>query len=360
MARFLLLLVLLVTTALVLAQEKTKPYRSEEHGVVFEIPNDWKVSKNKDRTRFEITMTGTKERAIADLYSTDFRQTADDWLQLEKTANTQLKRTVERQWTEELLGVPLLMTRIRYTMNGQDLTAVTGLMYSANKNKFHFRLTSPTSRFDEVQESWKGALLTMRTLTGAMPKVDNPDNPLPVQPKITVPKNVRPPFVIKSDEEQKRATKNRGPVKVPCTVSERNLILSMPKGFVAKLEGTNWVITNPKLRGSVMLDVNAILDSPRPERALNNRAGVSLEEFTKVDKRRDRSPWFSTCGSKVSTVLRQGSNATGPLVILHAVGDCGDYYWALVYRSAKLDDLKFDEPILETLFDWLRLDPATP
>lgn len=340
------------------ADPPPKLFRSDALNLSFSMGVDWKLERSRNQSRILIPLAGTRATATADLFETDFRQTAEDWQRIQQTVNEQLQRTVERQWTEELLGVPLLMTRISYLQGGQETTTLIGLLYSATRMKLHFRLTAPSEQFSEVEQAWRGALLSIRTLSGTSLTPENPEQELPTQPKVVPPSKARPPLVLKTEAELRRERATMGPVRVSLVVSTRNVLLAMAQGFAATLQNETVTITHPQLKGQVTVKVNALIDSPRPERALATQAAESLSQFSQVKQRRDELGKVSKAGAMVAWTRREGSSGPEQLVIWDAVGTKDEHYWTLQYRSADASAWAQDEKVLRQLLDSLVVGSA--
>src|SRR5690242_18114511 len=112
----------------VVAQDKAV-FRDDHLGLQFEHPKTWKVRKERNGSVFSIPLDGGTE-ATLQLFPAKFNDKADQWQLIQVDINRSLKRTVDKQWQEEYLTVPMLLTRSHYEVNGQTVSALVGLLYS--------------------------------------------------------------------------------------------------------------------------------------------------------------------------------------------------------------------------------------
>lgn len=263
-------------------------------------------------------------------------------------ANQNLKRTVDRQWQEEVLGSPMLMTRIFYTVKSEPMATLVGLMYRSHPKKLNFRLTASSSVYEEAEKAWREALLSLRTMSGAMPETENPDRivetPI-VPPKVEKPK----PQVTFSAKGPTPSKLYRGPVKVPARAAGKDVLLLLPDGWRADPDGDAFVLSRKGLNGSVRVEVAGTLDSPPADRALLAVAAKTLGEFAQVSMRDESRPVTTKAGALLRTVRREGRSMEGGLVLLHASGASGDFYWLLTYRANDPKAYRKDSGALDAL-----------
>lgn len=338
----------MVALLLGVSMAQTKTFSSQELDLSFQHPTSWKVNQGKKgdtKIEFPIAGGGT---ATLEIFAVQFREPGERWQEYQLMANQNLKRTVDRQWQEEILGAPLLMTRIFYSVKGEPVATLVGLMYRAWPKKFNFRLTAPSAVFDEAERELRSALLSLRTLSGAMPDVENPDRiviPTPEPPKPDKPKKVT--VLTATDPGPSRVF--RGRVQVPTKAAGKDVILLLPDGWLAEPDGQAFSLTRKGLVGSIRVEVAGILDSPPPDRALMSAAGRTLTEFAQVLVRDEPPRSTSKAGAKLQRIRREGRATEGPLVVLQAVGATGDYYWLLEYRAGDAKDYRKDAGALDNL-----------
>lgn len=334
----------------------TRVFAPRDLGLTFRIPVQWTVRETRGRSVITIPLPETRDTAVVEVFATQFRQSAETWQGIQKAISEQMGREVERQWTETILEVPLLMTRIRYLRGAEPAITLVGLMYSEYANKLHFRLTAPAQHFALAEAQWRSALATLRTVSGEMPRphdVTRPaDSPPPLRP-------VEPPRqVVLGPEPDRRGRPRLGEVEIPLTIARRLVSLRLPRGWGAEPAGDARVLVHPRLRGSATLEGASTLDSADPDKALAERAAKGLSEFVSVRLREEPRPFLNQARARVASVRRFGASQSGPWVAVTAVGAKGAFYWILDYRGTA-DQWRSDRGLVEELLDRTSLE-GTP
>ncbi|MBX7134903.1 MAG: hypothetical protein K1X67_19730 [Fimbriimonadaceae bacterium] len=315
------------------SQPQAKTYSNTELDLSFQHPANWKVQTGKKGdSKIEIPLAGGGT-ATLELFAVSFREPAERWQEYQLMANQNLKRTIDRQWQEEILGSPLLMTRIFYTAKQQPMSTLVGLMYRAHPKKLNFRLTSQSSVYEEAEKTFRDALQSLRTVTGQMPEAENPDRI--VETPVVVPKVDKPkPVTVLSAKDPGPGRLYKGRVKVPTKAAGRDVLLLLPDGWTATPESNKFILSRKGLNGTVKLEVAGVLDSPSAERALLAESAKALAEFAAVTLR-DEPPTVTTkAGARLQSIRREGRTSAETLVVVNAAGASGDYYWILEYRIA--------------------------
>lgn len=303
----------------------TKPFVSAEHALQWNSPVAWTMTKSKGSTKFTIPTSAGP--ATLEIYATFYRREAAEWQALQVTIADQGKRTVDRQWEEQLLGVPFLMTQ---TSTANDVRLI-GLLYSAQRNKFHFRLDASTAAFPEANQMWRETLQTLRSTSDSLPAVENPDKPLPTPPKVDTTAPIR--------LGQNSGGKNLPKGSVDITVSNRTVSFRYPKSVELIKPGPVMTFTHPKLAGEVKLEFFHTIDSPVAGTAILSKTNKELDRFSKVSTRVNEGPKNSPTGCDVFKVVRQGESESGPLQMISAVGAREEFYWMISFEST--DSAKF-------------------
>lgn len=303
----------------------TKPYVSVEHALQWNSPVAWTMTKSKGSTKFIIpTAAGP---ATLEIYATFYRREAADWQALQVTIADQGKRTVDRQWEEQLLGVPFLLTQ---TSTAADVR-LTGMLYSAQRNKFHFRLDASTAAYPEANQLWRETLQSLRSTGDALPTAENPSRPLPVPPKVDTTAPIR--------LGQNSGGKNLPKGSLEISVSNRTTSFRYPKSIQLVNPGPVMSFTHPKLTGEVKLEFFHTIDSPVAGTAILSKTNKELDRFVKVATRINEGPKKSPSGCDVFKVVRQGDSEAGPLQMISAVGAKDEFYWLFSFEST--DPAKF-------------------
>lgn len=331
-----------------------KTYSSGALGLAFDYPASWQVAAKGEEAVFTMPLA-SGSNATLELFASEFRGTTDEWQQLQTTINNQLRRTVERQWQEEILGVPLLMTRIQYSKAGQPTSTLIGLMYSATPKKLHFRLTSLSPDTEAAEQALRSVLPSLRTNSGDLPTAQDPSAPTPTpeQPKVET-KPPPPPKVLSAAPRSRRIEK--APVSVPVKLGEQALVLRLPAGWTAVQKEGGFALANPKVEGGVMLNLAAAEMDMDP--TLQRAAATTLSQFSKISQREEPRPWLNRAGQQVSYVRRTGSINSSDEVVLQAIGGSKAGYWLIDYRAAP-KTYASERRLLHELFDRLSLEPAS-
>ncbi|MEA2553540.1 MAG: hypothetical protein QOJ65_1716 [Fimbriimonadaceae bacterium] len=314
--------------------------------------------KTNKETLFYIPVD--QKTATLEIFSALYDQEPDHWETIMSVSNKQLKREVLKQWREEILGVPLLLTKVGFEdSGGQKMLALTGLMYSRMPNKLQFRLEAPASSYDNAEYEFRQALQSLRTLRGDMPKPEDPNHPLP-ESEYILQKPVKPPkeVYLQSGKQKTGSKIAKGTVSVPLTVSSRKVLLTMPEGWTSEIAMDGTVtLHNPAVKGVLVAYVFTTLDSDPPQSAVLKASGMSLEEFTKVDARRETVKESTAAGANLDAIWRVGSGDKGPLSTCDAVGATGDLYWVFRYRLQGTVS-EGEQKAVQSLLESMSADPA--
>lgn len=344
-----------------LAQTTAEPkiYTNTELGLSFEHPATWQREDRRVGPVFTYPIAGLAEGARLELYAVAFRDTIENWFRNENLINEQLKRTVERQWQEQILGVPMLMSRIVYADKGSSRTTLVGLLYSATPRKMSFRLTCATAGFDDAETAWRKVLESIRPLSGELPQPEDPTAAPPVQPTprpVSPSQPTRPPVRLEAQARPGRLI--LGPVTLDQTVSARPARLRLPAGWSSASSEGALTLTRTGLVGTIRVELFSTIDSPEPDRHFQRLAAKGLEAFGSVRRREEPPVRTAPSGVRVSVVTREGEVNGGALVLLHAVGAVEPFYWSLTYRAVDQKAYQSDQRALQELLDVLRLESA--
>jgi len=284
----------------VLALAQT-PYTNPKLGLTFQLPATWaNLGKKKDVTQFKITLEGTTQTAMLTLVETAFRSDADVFQTVQLRASEQLKRTVEKQWQQEVLGVPMLYTLTAYSDKGQEVKTLTGLLYSSSQTKMLIRLTAPIGYFEVAEAQWNTVLESLRTNDGTLPESENPDKPAQVKK----PTEKVPP-VLRMDEETeaKQNSQKISALKLSEKVTlahDPAINLSIEEGGILKIEGISM---------SASFTVGDTASQRTPQSFLAVEIANRLAKFEGFPKRRDAFFAKNEFGAEASWTSRFGKVA---------------------------------------------------
>lgn len=330
--------------------QKTKPFYAGPVGIVFEHPESWTVVKQKNSTELTIRDSQGASIGVLQLFYVFYRQTPDEWQSLQETATKQTGRTIERQWQEEILGVPMLLTKVSSDSGGR--TTLVGLLYSATPRKLNFRLNAPGDTYAAAEAQWRSVMQTMRTTTGQLPTTEDPNKPTN---QLVVPPPKPKSSVTLTPEKKSQRKPKYGPIEVRTKAGGGDAVLYLPSGWTAEATGDAFLLKRPNLAGELTLAVLSTLDSGLPDAALSGAAAKSIASFTKVAKRLDPKPTLTSMGMLMQSVYREGSASDGERVVLHAVLSSGDMYGVATYTARSLADYKRDRKAIDSLFNQIAL-----
>lgn len=336
---------LLLATIWVSQPAQTKTYTNGDLDLAFKYPSKWQLSVKRGDTKFTIPLkTGN---ATLEIYASTFRGTPEEWQEVQNRVNASLKREVERQWQEEILSVPLLLTKINYQQGAENVSTLVGLLYSARAKKLLFRLNSPAGAFEEAESSFRTALVTLQTTSGDLPKTDNPEVPLPADSVKPV-KPKKPPVVISSSNTGGKV--RLADQKVATSAGGVDVQLRIPRGWTATKDDAGFTLKNERLHGQASITVNSELDSPKPDQALIAVSGESMKQFSSVKLREEPAASRNAAGAEVTYVRRRGQGDLGEIVVWQVIGSKSGYYWLLTYRGTYAEYQK-DKGLIEDLID---------
>jgi hypothetical protein len=316
------IMALLLGAALQAQPADLATYRDRALGLSFQHPKAWTVERGRLFTTFSLPIEEGAS-AQAQLFGAVFRDRAENWQSLQAEINQAQGRTIERQWQEELLGVPMLLTRVAYSEGEQARVLVIGLLYSAT-----------AAIADRAQQQWWEAMLTLRTLSGQLPGEEDPSKPL----EDLAPREPQPVIVLRKPAAE--ATTVRGPVRV----AAEGMTLSLPEGW--RLEGGTLQVEG--LRGRLRISVGEGAGQVAGD-ALERAASESMAAFATVELRKDQVGAPAQSGALVASVWRRGKGKDGPLVRADYVGLCGDVHWMIRYEAAGLADWNADRSRIAAL-----------
>lgn len=319
-------------------------YRDTRLGLQFEYPKTWKVRKEKQYAIFEIPLEGGLKASVQ-LFSAKFKDSADNWQLIQVEINKSLRRSVERQWQEEILGVPMLLTKIAYEDKGQSTVSIIGLLYTDFEQKMNFRLTAPANGADQAESSWWNAMLTLRTTTGDLPNQEDPNKPS-VKP-------TEPPPTKVWTATSKPKKPERGPVAANLPVGQTTFVLHLPKGWT--LDGDT--LKHGGFSGTV--HVTAVVGlADEAASVLSQSALDALSGFDRVILREDKTPHGAASGANVASVFRVGTSKGADRIMGDAVGVCEGVYWHLSYLGTDAKAYARDRALLSDLYEFLYAEKA--
>src|SRR5687768_13257790 len=167
-------LMILLAPLLMWSGQETVPYTNPDLNLTFSFPKNWTVQTKKNEADIFFPLEGSEEQAKLEIRAAVFFSASDTWQEVQAELAKSTRRELVKQWEDQLLGVPLLLTSVKYTEEGVERTRQTGLMYGATRKKLVYHLTAPTKVFEQAETTFKAALQSMRTIDGVLPKPETP------------------------------------------------------------------------------------------------------------------------------------------------------------------------------------------
>lgn len=340
---------LVALIALGQSQPTTKTFVTSDRFFEMQIPTSWSVKKEK--TRQLVTFAVPDGTATVEVYGTRYLQPAEDWQALQRTVNEQLKRTIVRQWDEEIMSVPMLFTSLKYNEPKEgDIGVLIGLLYSNTNEKFHFRLAAPLASLETAESAWRTALLTMRTGSGGKPTAEdgNPESTAEVKP---ISEGMTLSMAASTNKP-----KPLGPVKFAFTTSGRAGTLRLPKGAVVT-EGSPNSIEWGGFK-TIQLSVYSNDDSPASALFLMQEVNKDLDRYKTVSLRENFGPKKNSVGLDTLAIVRKGVTADGDLQSIAAAGDNGKFYFVIRSDSREAKEFGRHRDALLKLVNQVGFEPT--
>ncbi len=333
-------------------------------GLKFSYPKTWEVTTNKkSESRILIPIENTSDRAVIEVIPVNFRGEPQIWQLSQVGINHTLKRDIERQWDEEILGVPLLLTKVSYTEQGSQKTAETGLVYTLGFNKMMYRITASPDEFDKADYAWRQVLQSLRTWDGEMPTVEDPSKKIE---RKEVPKGgfakdeVAHPQIPHEINGQGAFKPVKSPIAANFEFGGHKLELRLPAGWKAEpRKDGSYVLTEAGVNGPVTLAAYPVAGADPADIALQKASANSLNDFTRVDSRDESLPTRNKAGAIVAAVWRSGKNASGALFSCEGSCQSGDYYLIASFRTTEAARWKAERAQIQALLDRMSIE-TTP
>src|SRR5258708_30520995 len=103
-------------------------YSNPKLGLMFSYPKNWALLTNKKgETAGVMPIEGSTQAAHIEIYAIAYDKEKSVWQVGQDTINKTMKHDVVRQWEEEILGVPLLLTKMAYNNKTGSNVLLPGL-----------------------------------------------------------------------------------------------------------------------------------------------------------------------------------------------------------------------------------------
>jgi hypothetical protein len=337
--------------------KEVKTFVDKFSGVMFDYPKEWRYRKERLYSKIEFPLADGK-KAEVQLLSSDFRQSKQQWQDIQVEINTSVLRQVEGQSEELVLGVPLLLTKLNYKEENKELSTLVGMLYSKTPEKFTFRLTAPTANYAEAETIWRGVMNSLRPIGDKLPEIEV-EGSVDVRP-VPDSGNSDTKTIILKPEEPGSKQNLKGLRKTSVTVGEAPMDLWLPKGWEVAPAETKFSLTSKGLKGKVIFET-VVGGVPEAQASVLDRMNTSMARFTAITLRKEYEVKGTKAGCALVRAERIGSEGETPLVVVYAAGVRGETHWLLTYEVKSVDDWKDDQDKLAQLFDGMVLQaPAAP
>lgn len=342
---------------ILLSPQATKVYEAKEIDLKFSYPDAWKLRKERLYDILEFNVDG--QLVKVQIMKTVMTYPKEHWQQVMKEVNSQSGRVLLKQWEEELLGVPLLLTRYNEGEGTSTRQVLSGLLYGARDEKLNFRLTSPEPVAEGAQKMWFDVMLGMSTVSGRMPgekppKEDKPEKPKPDSRNPEADDPVRRGEGRKGDKTYVLKPIEQGPPKIE--LAPKRVVADAGRGIYAYMPEA-WALESDKIVHSsgTAIGFTAMTGDQNQVKKEYLRAGsAALAKMDKVTDRQESKPGYNAAGFVVSEMSRSGTSATGNMASWTAYGWSAGYGWVLSWTGTP-EELAKLKPELSALAGRLSL-----
>lgn len=349
----------LIAAALLGQSGDVKKFRDTKMGIEFDYPKTWNFRKERLYSVIEFPVAEGKTAEVQ-LLNTNFRQASADWQNIQVEINNSMKRTIERQWEETILGVPLLMTKLSYLQGDRDLVTLVGLLYTKTPEKLNFRLTTDRVVADQAEQMWRQVLNTLRTTDGNLPVAEDPTTKVEERTVIEPPTNADKVHVF-APEDPEAKQNLRGAQKTMITAIGKEMELWLPKGWTAELVEGRYNLKHDDLKGtaSFAVEPGGVLQA---RASLGSLMNTSQSRFSTISIRKESEPSGTKAGCVLLTAERHGKEGNSDLHLMYAAGVRANNHWMLTYEVKSAEDWKRDGKLIRSLVDLfvVQAPPAPP
>lgn len=326
-----------------------------EFGFTITIPPTWSQTSRREPWRFAIPVPSSDTPARLEIFAANFRSDIESWRAIERSFAQQQGDTVVRQWEEEILSVPLLLTRLN---RASGEVVLSGLLYNWASRKLRFRITAANEpSLQEAEFQFRQAILTIRTFDGQPLRPEDPTGPPPPAFDPTA-RPAQPPRVVTIGAGRPDRTSQRPEIQIPARTSGRDVLLLIPAGWTGQARGETLVLTHERLQGEVVVQLASTIDGAPPARALLRSSVETLALFDTVARRNERKPHTNRAGGQVAFVWREGQTAEGPLLALDALVANNPIYAQVRFRSHSGVGTAEMRALVQDLIDHMTVEQA--
>ncbi len=319
-------------------------FTQKQTSLTFSYPKSWKVTNSKSNVKFEFPLTDSDQVATVEIWAMEFSGTKEIWEAAQSVIVSQLKRTLVKQWQEEILSVPMLLTRSSFKKDEAEMTTDSAMVYGQSFWKFVYRLTAKTDVFDRAEYQWRLVLQSLQPQGGGVLTPFDPNRKVLNSEKgkgggttvLTATAKPKPAKIVMGEQTR------------PVTAGGKDVVVRFAKDWT--VEGKDSALTFSRAGlGSIEVTIQSIVDSPNASSGFLKAGARSLNLFNKVESRVESLPTLSKSGMQVAHVWRIGASETGYLATLDTVGSLGDFYWLAHWKTSKPEEARNLDSIKEFL-----------
>lgn len=323
----------LLAALLTFQANDVKVYENKPTDLKFNYPAEWKLKK--DRLYDEFTFQIDGKAVSVQVMVTEMNYPKDHWQEVNKEVNQNNNREVLRQWEEELLGVPLLLIRVRDSHKAEPQIIVTGLLYGARQQKMLFRLYAPEGIAPQAESTWTNVLLSANTVSGILPGEANPTGT--TQVPVNTNQDVKVSVITPPTSKPEKPIRGDGKVKID---ESSGLMMFFPTAWSYK----DGELSRPETKVKVTYGIG---DDRAARSAWLKVCGTALGRISKVNSRTESELKFTRAGFNGSVLNRTGSAGDLEERQWIVYGWSGGYYYTLEWIGSQLEFDKVKDALAE-------------
>lgn len=313
---------------------QAKVYEHTPTNFKFSIFGQSNLTKKKGDWTITFPVGSSNTNVTLYVFAVSFMAEPEVWEGAQKYFAEQSKATVLSQTREEILGVPMLVTKMQEVITPERKVTISALIYSQSDLKLSFRLVAPEAVFGEAEQKYQEILQSLATIDGRLPKPEVPGR----TPEAPATKNKGIPEVARTTigagpSETKFTI---GPVRHATTLAGKPVHFCAPKDFVLEPGPDGRILAgHPELGMKLEVELGSSLDSSTLSQVLASKSTSSLAKFDVVKLRSEGRPKPNAAGATFVVIRRQGTGKDGNLYQIIAGAEKGDYYWHLELFSSQ-------------------------
>lgn len=323
----------LIATVMAFQANDVKVYESKPTDLKFSYPSEWKLKKDRLSDEFSFVVEG--KPVTVQVMVTEMSYPKEHWQEVNREINNTSNRQVLRQWEEELLGVPLLLMRVRDTNKAEPQIILTGLLYGARAQKMLFRLNAPEAISAQAESIWTNVLLSSNTISGVMP--GEATNGGTTQVPVNTNPDGKVSIITPPTKKPEKPVRGEGKVKID---ESSGLMMYYPPAWTFK----DGEMSRPEAKVKV---THGVGDERVARSAWLKVCGGALNRISAVVSRHETEIKYTRAGFQGSTLHRVGAAGDYEETQWIVYGWSAGYYYVLEWSGAKSDFDKAKDALAE-------------